>query len=434
MSLPKVAIVGRPNTGKSTLFNRIVGGRKAIVDDIPGVTRDWLSAEVEWNGKTFTLIDTGGFDPFTEEPIHKLVMIQTERAIEEADLIIAVFDGKAGLTPLDEELVNRLRKINKVVFYAINKCDAQAVKNNLPDFYSTGIDRFYMISAEHGDGVEELLNDVASALPKTFAPEKEALTRIVIIGRPNVGKSTLTNTLLGEERVITSEIPGTTRDSIEVEFEWKKRRYILVDTAGIRRKSKVKFGLELFSVKRAIQSIESADIVILLGDITEGVVEQDMKVLSLSLRRGKGVIFALNKADLLTQSQRKKVFEEAKYRLQFADFVPILWISALKGEGVDLLMGTVRVIEDEMNKKIKTSLLNRVIQEAMRENLPPLVGRRRFKVYYAVHKSSKPPTFLLFCNDPELIKKNYLSYLENRLREKFLFTGLPIFVKLIKSE
>lgn len=435
MALPVIAIVGRPNTGKSTLFNRIVGKRKAIVDDIPGVTRDWVKADVEWRGKSFTLIDTGGFDPHSREEMGRLVYLQTLRAVEEADIIILLMDGKEGFTPLDMEIVNRMRKTGKRVFYAVNKMDAKEARALFPEFYSAGVERLFPISAEHGEGIEELLEEVLKEVPLSSEAHLPSGTRLAIIGRPNVGKSSLMNRLLGKERAIISPIPGTTRDALEESFEWKGRKYVIVDTAGIRRKSRVKTGIEYFSVNRAISAVEASDIVILMVDIWEGIVEQDLKLLSLALERGKGVCIALNKADLITRSQRKKILSMVKETLRFADYIPFSFTSCVTGEGIDLLMGIVYLIEKEMEKRIKTSLLNRYLREVVNENPPPRVqGRKGFVLYYSLQTSSKPPQFLLFCNNPDLANEEYIRFLERKIRERFGFTGLPISVKMKKSE
>lgn len=434
MKLPIVAIVGRPNTGKSTLFNKILGKRKAIVDDIPGVTRDWLTAEIEWKKKKFVLVDTGGFDPDSKEEIGKLVYLQTQRAIEESDVIIMLMDGKEGLNPLDKELCNYLRG-KKMTFYVVNKMDTKQAKNQFYDFYSLGVERIFPISAEHNTGIDELMEEVVKALPD--AEEEETITgrRIAIIGRPNVGKSSIMNRLLGKERSIVTPIPGTTRDAIEEKFEWKGKNYILVDTAGIRRKSRVERGIEFFSVQRAIDSIKNAEIVILIVDIFEGIVQQDLKLLSLCLENGKGVCIALNKADLIKKSQRKKILQLTKETLKFADFVPYTFTSAITGEGINELMGILSLIEEEMKKKVRTSMLNQWLREVIKNTPPPKVeGRRGFVIYYSVQTSSFPPTFLLFCNDPSLLTEEYKAFLERKIREKFPFTGLPIFLKVKKSE
>jgi len=434
MKLPIVAIVGRPNTGKSTLFNKILGKRKAIVDDIPGVTRDWLTAEIEWKKKKFVLVDTGGFDPDSKEEIGKLVYLQTQRAIEESDVIIMLMDGKEGLNPLDKELCNYLRG-KKMTFYVVNKMDTKQAKNQFYDFYSLGVERIFPISAEHNTGIDELMEEVVKALPD--AEEEETITgrRIAIIGRPNVGKSSIMNRLLGKERSIVTPIPGTTRDAIEEKFEWKGKNYILVDTAGIRRKSRVERGIEFFSVQRAIDSIKNAEIVILIVDIFEGIVQQDLKLLSLCLENGKGVCIALNKADLIKKSQRKKILQLTKETLKFADFVPYTFTSAITGEGINELMGIISLIEEEMKRKVRTSLLNQWLREVIKNTPPPKVeGRRGFVLYYSVQTSSFPPTFLLFCNDPSLLTEEYKVFLERKIREKFPFTGLPIFLKVKKSE
>jgi len=434
MKLPIVAIVGRPNTGKSTLFNKILGKRKAIVDDIPGVTRNWLTAEIEWKKKKFVLVDTGGFDPDSKEEIGKLVYLQTQRAIEESDVIIMLMDGKEGLNPLDKELCNYLRG-KKMTFYVVNKMDTKQAKNQFYDFYSLGVERIFPISAEHNTGIDELMEEVVKALPD--AEEEETITgrRIAIIGRPNVGKSSIMNRLLGKERSIVTPIPGTTRDAIEEKFEWKGKNYILVDTAGIRRKSRVERGIEFFSVQRAIDSIKNAEIVILIVDIFEGIVQQDLKLLSLCLENGKGVCIALNKADLIKKSQRKKILQLTKETLKFADFVPYTFTSAITGEGINELMGILSLIEEEMKKKVRTSMLNQWLREVIKNTPPPKVeGRRGFVIYYSVQTSSFPPTFLLFCNDPSLLTEEYKAFLERKIRERFPFTGLPIFLKVKKSE
>jgi len=433
MKLPVIAIVGRPNTGKSTLFNRILGKRKAIVDDIPGVTRDWLTAEVEWKKKRFILVDTGGFDPGSKEEIGNLVYLQTQRAIEESDAVIMLMDGKEGVNPLDKELCDYLRG-KKMTIYAVNKMDAKEAKNQFYEFYSLGVEKIFPVSAEHNTGIDELLDEVVKNLPDVEEEETSYVRKIAIIGRPNVGKSSIMNRLLGKERTIVTPVPGTTRDAIEEEFEWKGKKYILVDTAGIRRKSRVERGIEFFSVQRAIDSINNAGIVILIVDIFEGIVQQDLKLLSLSLERGKGVCIALNKADLITKSQRKKILQLTKETLKFADFVPYTFTSAITGEGINELMGIVSLIEEEMKKKVRTSLLNQWLREVIKNTPPPKVeGKRGFVLYYSVQTSSYPPSFLLFCNEPSLLTEEYRSFLERKIRERFPFTGLPIVLRVKKS-
>lgn len=433
MKFPTIAIVGRPNTGKSTLFNRIVGRRKSIVDDLPGVTRDWLSADVEWNGKKFILIDTGGFDPHSKEEIGRLVHLQTQRAIEEASAIIMLMDGKEGVNPLDWELSNYLRG-KRPTFYVINKMDSKEAKKSFYDFYSLGIDKLFPISAEHNMGIDELMDEVIKILPKLEKKEPSVGRRLAIIGRPNVGKSSIMNKLLKKERTIVTPVPGTTRDAIEEEFEWKDKKYILVDTAGIRRKSRVESGVEFFSVRRAIEAIKNAEIVILVVDIYEGIVKQDLNLISLSLERGKGICIALNKSDLIRKSQRTKILKLTKETLKSLDFIPYTFTSAITGEGINELMGIVSLMEKEMEKKIRTSLLNQYLREVIKNIPPPKVaGRKGFVLYYAVHTSSNPPTFLLFCNEPSFLTEEYKTFLERKIREKFPFTGLPIFLKTKKS-
>ena len=432
---PIVAIIGRPNVGKSTLFNRLVGRRKAIVEDIPGVTRDRNYAPARHRGRDFTLVDTGGLDPSARGAIGSQVSAQSLRAVEEADLIVVVFDGREGLTPLDREVAEPLRRIKKPVFYAANKIDTPRSEPLAAEFYQLGVDQVYPISSEGGMGVDELLDALLerfpAADPETEAPPED-LPKIAVVGRPNAGKSTLINRLLGEERLITDATPGTTRDTIDTLVEQDGRRYLFIDTAGIRRRGRIERGVERYSLARALEAIQRADVALMLLDASEGIVEQDTKIVGLALKAKKGCVILLNKWDVIEGDAKAKDRRrlELSRRLGFIPYAPVRLISALRGDQVKEIFGLVNEVYSAYTRRITTGELNRVFEAAVTANPPPQTGGRRVKLYYITQAATRPPTFVLFVNRPDDVKPPYLRYLENVLRERFEFGGSPLVLRL----
>ncbi len=425
---PIVAIVGRPNVGKSTLFNRLTRTRKAIVHDLPGVTRDRNYGDVDWYGKVFTLIDTGGFEPVSEEGILVQMREQARLAIEEADVILFLMDGKEGLTPSDEAVAEMLRRVKKPVYYVINKVDGERQEESVYDFYRLGVDRFFTISAEHNRGVADLMDEVVASFPEAEEEKLEDVVKLAIIGRPNVGKSSLVNRLLGEERLLVSDIPGTTRDSVDTLLTRNGRKYLLIDTAGIRRKSRVSDRLEKYTVVKALASIERCDVAVLVIDATEGVTEQDVKVAGYAHEKGKGCLIAVNKWDLVEKDSSTvgRYVEQIKMNMKYLDYAKIVFISALTGQRAVKILDLADEIAGQHRKRVGTGELNRVIEYAEKRLHPPSYMGRPVKLYYAAEVSVAPPTFVIFTNRPEAIHFSYERYLENRLREAFGFEGTPI--------
>jgi GTP-binding protein len=427
--VPVVAIVGRPNVGKSTLFNRLTGKKKAIVDNLPGVSRDRNYGSVIWEGKSFTLIDTGGFESNSQEPIISEIRQQVQLAIEEADAIILLFDGKDGLLPSDKDIVTTLTSCSKKVFYSVNKMEGEKDYANLPDFYRLGVEPLYPISARHGSGVTELLNDVADFLPsESIEVDAETVAKLAIVGRPNVGKSSFVNRILGYKRLIVSEIPGTTRDSIDTPIRYFGERYLLIDTAGIRKKSRVSLRVEKFSMVEALKSIERCDLGILILDATQGITDQDARIGGYLYEQGKGTIIVVNKWDLIDKdtSSMKKYTEEIRYHLRFFDFAPIIFVSALTGQRVSQVLKLIREVSLNYRKKLSTSELNRALKEITARYPLPFFRNKPLKLYYMTQTSCAPPNFLIFANHPEAIHFSYERYLINQLRDKFGFAGVPL--------
>lgn len=426
MSKPVVALVGRPNVGKSTLFNRLSGGRSAIVDDRPGVTRDRLYREVEWDKRIFTLIDTGGLfpdDPAFKEHIQEQVSV----AVEEADVVVFVVDAQVGLTVEDEQVAQGLLKSNKNIIIAANKVDN--FKNpDIYDFYKFGLGDPVAISSLHGLNIDELLDRIVALLPEIPAREDDQSIRIAVAGRPNVGKSSLINALLSEKRVIVSDIPGTTRDAIDTAFVKDGRSYVLIDTAGIRRRSRIARGVEYYGVRRAFGAIDRADVIILVLDATEGIVEQDKKIAGYIEESGKGVIILINKWDLAVNvKNRRQVFEKStRTELSFLMFAPLLFVSALTGEGLEKILAEVDFVNNEQNKKISTGNLNSWLSEVTYLNPPTAAQKGGLRFYYATQVAVKPPAFVFFVNNPKLVHFSYKRYLERQLREAYGFEGTPI--------
>jgi len=429
--LPIVAIVGRPNVGKSTLFNRILGRRKAVVLDTPGVTRDRNYGVAEWAGRSFLLIDTGGYDSAAARGVAALVREQCLLAIEEADAVVFMVDVQAGDNPADHEIAQLLRRSGKPVFLAVNKCDSQSRETEAADFYRLGLERLFPISAEHNRGVGDLLDAVTSALPPAppETPEEGGeITRIAIVGRQNVGKSTLVNRLLGEERVIADETPGTTRDSIDTYFSRGDRRYVLVDTAGIRRRGKIERGIERLSVTSAILSLERCDVALLVLDATAGVVDQDAHIAGYALDAGRACVILVNKWDLVEKDEStfERYKEYVRTRLRFISFAPLLFISAKTGRRVGRILDVVEDLMPRYRIRIETSALNTALKEFIKRHTPPVMKGRTLKIKYVTQTATAPPTFTLFVNDPELMHFSYERYLVNQFRKHFGLTDVPL--------
>lgn len=426
---PTVAIVGRPNVGKSTFVNRLVGARQSIVDDMPGVTRDRIYFDVEWQNRHFTIIDTGGIIPGDEDEIMLSIFDQAQIACDEADKIVFLVDGKDGVHPADEDIANILRKSKKEVLLVVNKIDSINAMPMLADFYSLSIGEPMAISALHGSGgVGDLLDEIT----KNFEAQDENVTdetiKIAIVGRPNAGKSSIVNSLLKEERVIVSDISGTTRDSIDSKITHNNKEFILVDTAGIRKKAKVDWGVEKFAVDRAIRSIRDCDVAVLVIDATEGISDQDKKISSIITEAGKGIIIAVNKWDLVekenhTMSQFEKSLAQDVPFLQYA---PKIFISAVTKQRLNQIFEKSVEVYEQATKRVSTGLLNKVINEAYAMNPPSTVKNKRLKILYTTQINTQPPTFVMFTNNGDLMKDFYKRYLEKKLREAFGFFGTPI--------
>ncbi len=426
---PIVAIIGRPNVGKSTLFNRLSETKKVIVIDQPGATRDRNYADSNWNGKTFMIIDTGGFEPVTSERMFIQMREQTNLAIEEADAIIFLLDGREGLTPADIEITQILRKTEKPVFYTVNKIDNVGKEGLTFDFYRLGIDRIYSISSQHGLGVGDLLDDVVEHLPEIPVEEdKEERIRIAVIGKPNVGKSSLINKILGYERTIVNPTPGTTRDSIDTSFDLNGRKYLFIDTAGIRKKSKISLQLEKYSVLEAIKTLSRCDIALMMIDAQEGVTDQDTKIAGLAYERGVACIIILNKWDLIEKDNSTigTQVQHVKDTLKYLDFAPIISISALSGQRVTKVFDLINAVYDQYTQRVSTSLLNTKLEEFTAKLPPPRYRNRPNKINYATQISVKPPTFVFFVREPKGVHFSYERYLSNRIHEELGFEHTPI--------
>jgi GTP-binding protein len=435
--LPVLAIVGRPNVGKSTLFNKLIGQRKAIVDDSPGVTRDRNYAEAQWAGRKFQLIDTGGLDNGADGSLEESVQKQSRLALAEADVILFLLDGKEGLNPLDREAVDLLRKEDKPVFFAVNKIDSRRRGDNLYEFYALGIDPLFSVSAEHGLGIADLMDEIVQQLPgvegnNQQSEEEKTPLCISVVGRPNVGKSTLINRLLGFERSVVDSTPGTTRDALDTPFELEGEPCLLVDTAGIRRKARIHDRLEHFSVNRSLRCVDRGDLVIHVLDGVEGVTDQDAQILSYAVQRGKAVLLAVNKWDMVSQrgADVKAYREEVYHRLSFLDFVPVTFISAVTGHGVRKMLETAGRVLQGYRKKISTSVLNEILQRVVRAHAAPLAQGKAVKFYYGTQTGTRPPTFTLFVNRPQAVPESYQRYLIHQLRENLVLEYAPIRIVL----
>ena len=427
---PTVAIVGRPNVGKSTFVNRLIGARNSIVDDLPGVTRDRIYFDVEWQNKAFTVIDTGGIIPGDEDDIMVSIFDQAKLACEEADKIIFLVDGKDGVNPVDYDIANILRQSGKPIFLAVNKCDNPESLMMTSDFYALAVGDPVGISALHGSGgVGDLLELVTEDFEVLEEDEEDNRIKIAIVGRPNAGKSSIVNAILNTDRVIVSDVSGTTRDSIDSYVTYKDKEFIIVDTAGIRKKSKVDYGVEKFAVDRAIRSIRECDVALLVIDAKEGISDQDKKISSIVTEAGKGLIVAINKWDLIEDKKANtlnKFEKELAVDIPFLSFAPKIFISAVTKQRLGQIFDESLKVYEQCTKRISTGLLNKVINEAYALNPPTSFKGKRLKIYYITQAKIQPPTFVLFVNNEELLKDSYKRYLENKLREVFGFFGTPI--------
>lgn len=427
MAIPTVALVGRPNVGKSTLFNKIVGKKISIIEDIPGVTRDRIYQEATYNNKKFYLVDTGGIDT-SKITFNDEIKIQAEIAIQDADIVVFIVDGKEGLTANDRLVRDLLRKSNKKVIVAINKVDVKETKNNIYDFYELGFDTYIPISSIHNTGYIELME----AITESFAEHEDIVdTRLKfsIIGRPNVGKSSLMNALLNEERVVVSDIAGTTRDSIDSTLKYHNEEYILIDTAGMRKKGRVFESIEKYSLFRSLKSIDRSDICLVVINAEEGITEHDKHIAGYAIERGKGLIFVVNKWDTVKDTSIQEFEKLMRAEFQFATYAPIVFLSALTKKRIHTLMPEVIKVGENIKREIPTSLLNNVILDAYQLNLPPSYKGKRLKIYFSAQSGTKPPKFTLRVNNKGLVHFSYERYLENKIRENFELSGTPIILQ-----
>ena len=430
MSKPVVAVVGRPNVGKSTLFNALAGERISIVKDTPGVTRDRIYAEVSWLDMTFTLIDTGGIEPESKDIILSQMQEQAQIAIDTADVIIFMTDVRQGLVDADSKVADMLRRSGKPVVLVVNKVDSfEKYMTDVYEFYNLGIGDPIPVSSASRLGIGDMLDEVARHFPEhAEAEEEDERPKVAVVGKPNVGKSSLINHLLGEERVIVSEIAGTTRDAIDTEITWQDREYVFIDTAGLRRKSKIKEELERFSIIRAVTAVERADVVVVVIDATEGVTEQDAKIAGIAHERGKGIIIAVNKWDAIEKDDKTiyKHTDRIRQVLSFMPYAEILFISAKTGQRTRKLFDMIDVVLENNSMRVATGVLNEIMTEAVAMQQPPSDKGKRLKLFYMTQVAVKPPTFVIFVNDKELMHFSYTRYLENRIREAFGFQGTSL--------
>ncbi len=421
------AIVGRPNVGKSTIFNRMIGERKSIVEDTPGVTRDRIYGKVEWLTQEFRLIDTGGIQ-LADQPFQEEIRMQVEIAVDEADVIIFVVNGREGLTNDDEYIARMLQRSEKPVILAVNKVDNAEMQANIYEFYNLGIGDPTAVSGIHGIGIGDILDEVIRSFPKKKINEYEGMTKFCLIGRPNVGKSSLVNALLNEDRSIVSQIEGTTRDAIDTPFQRDGKEYVVIDTAGIRKRGKVYESIEKYSVLRAMSAIERSDVVLVVLDGETGIREQDKHVAGYAHEAGKGVILVYNKWDAVEKDEQtmNQITKKLRQEFIYLDYAPILFVSAKSGQRVNALLPLIDEVHDYALLRIQTNILNEVIMDAQLMTPPPTHKGQRLKIYYASQVAVAPPTIVLFVNDPSLLHFSYQRYLENRLREAFGFTGTTL--------
>lgn len=428
MSKPTVAIVGRPNVGKSTIFNRIVGERVSIVEDIPGVTRDRIYSSADWLTHEFNIIDTGGID-LRDEPFLEQIRQQAEIAMDEADVIIFLVNGRDGVTVQDEQVAKILFRAKKPVILAVNKIDNPDMKPMIYDFYTLGMGEPYPISGSHGLGLGDLLDEVAKNFPTEDEGEyPDDVIKFSLIGRPNVGKSSLVNSFLGEERVIVSEVAGTTRDAVDTQYEYEEQPYVIIDTAGMRKKGKVYESTEKYSVLRALRAIERSDVVLVVLNAEEGIQEQDKKIAGYAHEAGKAVIIVVNKWDAIEKDEKTMNVFTRKIRehFLFLDYAPIMFVSAISGKRVHTILETINKVNENHSRRIQSSILNEVIADAVAMNPAPTDKGQRLRLYYVTQVAIQPPTFVVFVNEPELMHFSYERFIQNRIRESFDFEGTPL--------
>lgn len=427
MKLPTIALVGRPNVGKSTLFNKIVGKKISIIEDLPGVTRDRIYQEATYNKKRFFLIDTGGIDA-TKMTFNAEIKMQAEIAIKEADVVIFIVDGKEGITTNDLFVRDILRKSDKKIIVAINKIDVKEAQNNIYDFYELGFDTYIPISSIHNTGFIELM-DAATMNFKEQEETEDTRVKFSIIGRPNVGKSSLMNALLKEERVVVSDVAGTTRDSVDSILKYNNEEFVMIDTAGMRKKGKVFESVEKYSLFRSLKAIDRSDICLVVINAEEGITEHDKHITGYALERGKGIIFVVNKWDTVKDTTIQEFEKLMKSEFQFATYAPIVFLSALTKKRIHTLMPEIIKVKENIKKEIKTSIFNEVIQDAYQLNIPPSYKGKRLKIYFSSQTGIKPPKFTFRVNNKGLVHFSYERYLENKIRENFDFTGTPIILQ-----
>ena len=429
MKKPVVALVGRPNVGKSTLFNRLVGKKISIIEDIPGITRDRIYGSVNFEGRSFSIIDTGGIE-VSEEKFNNEIGVQASLAIDEADLILFVVDGMDGLTSDDYKVRDMLQKNNKDIIVVINKCDSKKIKETEYDFYELGFDKYIKVSGEQGDGIYDLLDEIKKILP-VYEEEEDNSIKFSIIGRPNVGKSSLVNALLNEDRVIVSDIAGTTRDAIDTKFNYHGNEYTVIDTAGMRKRGKVYESVEKYSLLRSMRAIDRSDVCVLVINAEEGIIEHDKHIAGYAIDAGKPVVIVVNKWDVIEDKDNsmKKWKQDISNQFQFMPYAKVVFLSALTKRRIHTLMPLVLLSYENSKKEIKTSLLNSVIMDAYSLNIPPSYKGKRLKIYFSNQVSTNPPTFNIQVNSKGLVHFSYERYLENKIRESFDFSGTPIVIQ-----
>jgi len=437
MGKPVVAVVGKPNVGKSTFFNKISGKRISIVEDKPGVTRDRIYVDVEWLGNHFTMIDTGGIEPDSKDIIMSQMRDQAEVAIDTADVIIFMLDGKDSYTTADQEIAQMLRRSKKPVLLVVNKVDNTILPDHFYDYYNLGIGEPFPISATNMLNFGDLLDEIVALFPENVVDDyDEDVIKVAVIGKPNAGKSSIINKILGENRVIVSDIAGTTRDAIDTPFSVNDQDFVLIDTAGIRRKKKINEAIEKYSILRAITAIERSDVSVLVIDAVEGVTEQDKKIAGLAHEAGRGMLIVVNKWDLVEKDGKtmKRYTDTIRQELSFMPYAAVLFVSALTKQRISLILERAAYISDQAAMRVQTGLLNDIINEAIILNQPPSDKGKRLKIYYMTQVDVKPPTFILFVNDKELAHFSYLRYLENVIRKNFKFEGTPIVIKVREKQ
>ena len=427
MAMPIVTLVGRTNVGKSTLFNRLVGKKKSITEDISGVTRDRIVDKVEWQGDEFMLVDTGGLDISNKEMMNQEIKSQVEKALLETNLILFVVDGKEGISPHDAEIADVIRRYHKKVIIVANKVDSHKTPDHIYDFYSLGFDDLAIISAEQSKGLGDLLDKVVENIDFEAFEQIEDETRIAIIGKPNAGKSSLVNLLLEDERMIVTDVAGTTRDAVDSYWTYNDKNYVLIDTAGLRRKSKVKENIEYYANQRTFDAVDSAEIVLFLIDATVGVTEQDTKIAGYAHNQRKAIIIAVNKWDIVEKDTNtmKNMEADIRNKLGFALYAPIVFISVLKNQRIDTLLDMIEIVDNNYHTRISTGVLNNILQDAIMLNQPPQDKGKRLKIYYMSQVGTAPPKFMLSINDREIMHFSYMRYLENQIRKNYNLIGVP---------